>query len=218
MRPTRRTPSTPRVHEIMKRIFDFAFSLAGLLVLLPLLALMALWIKLDSKGPVFYRGIRRGRFGKPFRIYKFRTMVADAEKVGPVGTVEGDPRVTRAGAFLRKSKLDELPQLINVLKGQMSLVGPRPEADVYLQYYTEEEKEQILSVRPGITDYSSLKFHDEGRLLSNDNLVETYIREIKNEKVKIQMRYIREQSLWVDLKIILETIRVIFTSRLLNRV
>ena len=136
---------------MLKRLFDIIFSFLGLVALLPLFMLIALLVKLDFRGPVFFRGIRVGRFGKPFKMYKFRTMVANADELGGSPTADNDPRITRAGRFLRKYKLDELPQLIDVLKGEMSLVGPRPEVEEYVKLYSEEEK-AILSVCPGMTD------------------------------------------------------------------
>ncbi len=203
---------------MVKRVFDVALSFTGLVFLCPLFGIIALLIKLDSRGPIFYRGLRAGRFGRPFKIFKFRTMIADSDKIGPIGTPEGDPRVTKVGTLLRQHKLDELPQLINVLKGEMSLVGPRPEAFLYFQFYTEEEKKAVLSVCPGITDYGSLRFHDEGKLLDpKEDPVETYIEKIRDEKVKLQLQYIRDQSLWVDLKIISSTVITIITTRLAKR-
>jgi lipopolysaccharide/colanic/teichoic acid biosynthesis glycosyltransferase len=201
-----------------KRWFDVIFSAIGLVVLSPVLVLIAILIKATSPGPVFYRSERRGRFDKPFRIWKLRTMVAEGEKIGPLATPEGDPRITKVGRVLRKFKLDELPQLINVLVGEMSLVGPRPEAELYFQYYTPEERKTILSVRPGMTDYGSLYFHDEGKLLEgSDDPVKTYIEKIKDKKVQIQMEYIRDRSLWVDIKVILATITTIITTRIGGR-
>ena len=146
-----------------RRIVDLIASLSGLLILSPFFVVLGSLIKLDSKGPVFYGGERLGRFGKPFNMLKFRTMCSNVEEAGALITPEGDSRITRLGGFLRKYKLDELPQLINVVKGEMSLVGPRPEASFYFQYYAEDEKHTIHSVRPGMTDYGSLRFHDEGR-------------------------------------------------------
>ncbi len=197
-----------------KRLFDFIGSLLGLIVLSPLSLLLALLIKLDSPGPVFYRGVRIGRFGKPFRIFKFRTMVMNADKIGGPATPDGDQRVTRMGAFLRNYKLDELPQLLNVLKGEMSLVGPRPEHDFYFQYYSKEEKDAVLSVRPGMTDYGSLHFHDEGKLIVGADPSAVYIQNIKPEKVRLQLKYIRNQSLMRDVQIIFGTIAIILRTRL----
>jgi len=200
---------------LVKRLFDVLASGLGLIILSPCLLLVAMLIKLDSPGPVFYRGVRIGRSGKPFKIIKFRTMIKDAEAQGPLGTPEGDPRITRAGKVLRDFKLDELPQLLNVLKGDMSLVGPRPEAALYLQYYREEDKRAILSVRPGMTDYGSLRFHDEGKLLrESHDPVKSYIETIKDEKVKLQLEYIHNMSLAEDLKVIFLTIATILRTRL----
>jgi lipopolysaccharide/colanic/teichoic acid biosynthesis glycosyltransferase len=144
----------------MKRLFDIIFSLFGLIVLFPLLFALAILIKREDGAPVFYRGVRVGQYGKPFRIFKFRTMVVNAENIGGPSTADDDPRITGIGKFIRKYKLDELPQLINVLKGEMSVVGPRPEVPFYVNMFTEEEK-AILSVRPGITDWASLWNPDE---------------------------------------------------------
>jgi len=199
-----------------KRAFDLLCSIAGLVLLLPAFCVIAVLIKLGSRGPVFYRGVRLGRFGKAIRMYKFRTMVANAESVGMMGTPEGDKRITSVGAFLRKFKLDELPQLINVLKGEMSLVGPRPEAPFYIEYYSQEERDAILSVRPGMTDYGSLHFHDEGKLIAGADPVGTYVREIKPEKVRLQLEYIRRQSVVEDMRIILATLGVILRTRLVQ--
>src|SRR5215813_4854333 len=156
-----------------KRAFDLFFSTMGLVVFSPLFLVITLMIKLNSPGPAFYTGTRLGQFGRKIRMYKFRTMVANAEKQGPLATPEGDARVTTVGRFLRKYKLDELPQLINVVKGEMSLVGPRPEAPLYFEYYSKEEREAVLSVRPGMTDYGSMRFHDEGKLIVGDDPVGT---------------------------------------------
>ncbi len=192
-----------------KRLFDLLFSSIGLVLLSPLFGVIAILSKLDSPGPVFYRGARLGRRGKTIRMYKFRTMVADAEKLGPMGTPDGDPRVTKVGKFLRKFKLDELPQLINVWKGEMSLVGPRPEAPFYLGYYTEDERAAILS-------YASLRFHDEGKLIAGPDPVGEYISKIKPQKVRLQLEYVRDHSLAKDVRIILATIGVILKTRLLE--
>jgi len=195
---------------LAKRLFDIIVSSIGLLILSPLFLLIALFIKLDSPGPVFYRGIRVGRFGKPFRIFKFRTMVVDAEKLGGPSTADDDPRITRAGKFIRKYKLDELPQLINVLKGEMSIVGPRPEVQMYVDMFTEEEK-AILNVRPGMTDWASLWDIDEGAILAGSPDPEkTYMEKIRPEKLRLQLEYVRNHSFRVDMKIILKTLKSIF--------
>jgi lipopolysaccharide/colanic/teichoic acid biosynthesis glycosyltransferase len=185
-------------------------SLIGLSVASPLFLAMAILIKRGSRGPVFYRGERVGRFGKPFRMYKFRTMVVDADKLGGPSTAADDPRLTGIAGFLKKYQLDELPQLINVLKGEMSLVGPRPEVPIYANMFSEEEK-AILSVRPGMTDYASLWNFHEGELLQGSADPEkTYMEEIRPEKIRLQLKYIKERSFRVDLKIILKTLGKVF--------
>ena len=193
---------------MVKRLLDFVLSLVGLIILSPLFVVVAILIKLDSKGSVFYRGIRTGLCGKPFRIIKFRTMVANAEQLGGTSTAETDRRITRVGSWLRRRKLDELPQLINVLKGDMSLVGPRPEVEEYTRLYSEEEK-QILSVLPGITDLASIRFRDLNEILAKgddpDNYYAEHIRPIKNQ---LRLEYARNRSFWLDLKILLHTLRV----------
>ncbi len=194
---------------MLKRVFDFLSSLVGLILVSPILLTVAILIKREDGGPVFYRGVRVGRFGKPFRIFKFRTMVLNAEKLGGPSTADDDPRITRVGKFIRKLKLDELPQLINVLKGEMSAVGPRPEVQMYVDMFTEEEK-AILSVRPGITDWASIWNPDEGAILAGSSDPEkTYMEKIRPEKIRLQLKYVREQSLWVDLKIILWTLKAV---------
>ena len=205
----------PSEHDYLgRRLLDVCGAAAGLLCLLPLFLLISIWIKIDSKGPVFYRAIRLGRYGKPFQMFKFRSMRADADKVGALITPDKDSRVTRVGGFLRKFKLDELPQLINVLKGEMSLVGPRPEAALYFDYYSPDEKRAVLSVRPGMTDYGSLRFHDEGRLLAGSaDPIQTYL-DLREPKVRAQLEYIRDQSLLLDIKIIFRTIGVVATTRM----
>ncbi len=175
-------------------------------MLSPVLLFIAWRIKKENSGPVFYRGIRIGRYGKPFRIFKFRTMVPDAERRGGLSTADDDPRITRTGGFLRKYKIDELPQLINILKGDMSFVGPRPEVKHYVDMFTEREK-AILSVRPGITDWASLWNPDEGGVLAGSPDPErTYLEKIRPTKIDLQLRYVRERSFWIDLQIILKTI------------
>ncbi len=193
----------------MKRLTDIVFSFLGLLVLSPWLLAVALWIKLDSKGPVFYRGLRAGLRGRPFRIFKFRTMVADAERLGASSTPEDDPRVTRTGKFLRQYKLDELPQLLNVLAGDMSLVGPRPQVPWVVKLYSEAEK-QLLSVRPGITDYASIKFRNEGEILRGSaDPDKDYFEKIAPEKTRLGLEYVSHHSWDEDLKIIVATLRAL---------
>ena len=198
---------------MIKRLFDFVFSAIGLILLSPFLLAFAVWIKLDSPGSVFYRGIRAGKNFKPFRIYKFRSMVVNAEQIGGPSTPGDDTRVTKSGKFLRKYKLDELPQLINVFKGEMSIVGPRPEVVEYAKLYTAEEK-IVYSVKPGMTDYASLWNIDEGAILAGAKTTEEaerkYLEEIRPEKVRLQMKYVKEMSLWTDIKIFLQTIKQIF--------
>jgi lipopolysaccharide/colanic/teichoic acid biosynthesis glycosyltransferase len=190
----------------MKRLFDIVFSLLGLIILSPFILVLAILIKEEDGGSVFYRGVRVGRHGKPFRIFKFRTMVVNAENMGGTSTADDDPRITRVGRFLRRYKLDELPQLINVLKGEMSVVGPRPEVPFYVNMFTEEEK-AILNVRPGITDWASIWNPDEGAILAGSPDPEkAYMEKIRPEKIRLQLKYIRERSFWVDLKIIFQTL------------
>ena len=191
----------------MKRAFDLVVATLSLTVVSPLLAILGAWVKLDSQGPVFYRGLRAGRFGKPFRIFKFRTMAFDPQKSDGAWTSSDDPRITRAGATLRHYKLDELPQLINVIKGEMSLVGPRPEVLEAVQLYTDEEK-QLLAVRPGITDWASVKFCREGEILqSSQDPVHHYYHDIRPEKVRLGLEYVRNHSVVTDVRIILQTVR-----------
>ncbi len=199
----------------MKRFFDVVCSGMGLLILCPAFMMLAIAIKLNSHGPVFYRGTRVGRYGKPFKIYKFRSMVADAEKKGAASTSNTDMRVTSVGHFIRKFKFDEFSQLINVFIGDMSLVGPRPEVQKFVDMYNEEEK-QILNVRPGITDWSSIKFHNEGDIIEASGIAdadEAYVKLIRPEKLRLQMKYVRERSLWIDIKIIICTVLTIFITR-----
>jgi len=192
---------------IAKRLFDLFWASLGLVVLSPLFLVVAAWIKLDSAGPVFFRQTRVGRFEKPFRIYKFRTMVVDAEKRGLQITTGKDPRITRSGEFLRKTKIDELPQLINVVKGEMSLVGPRPEVPKYVEYYPDEAKKVIFSFRPGITDYAAILFRNENDLLEGSvDPEETYIKQVLPEKIALYLKYAKERTLWLDFRLIIGTI------------
>lgn len=195
-----------KLQIILKRGFDIIFSLLGLIVLLPAFLVIATAIKLDSNGPVFFRQVRVGKNGKEFKILKFRTMVVDAEKKGLQITVDKDSRITKVGRFLRKYKLDEFPQLINVLVGDMSFVGPRPEVPKYVALYNDEQK-IVLKVKPGITDIASIEYKDENTLLNqNDNPEKTYIEEIMPAKLKLNMKYIRNISAFNDIKLILKTI------------
>ncbi|MDU6115958.1 MAG: sugar transferase [Paeniclostridium sordellii] len=198
-----------KIHLIIKRLFDIATSFIGLILLSPVFILIAICIKLDSKGPVFFKQVRVGKNKKLFKIYKFRTMITDAEKLGKQITIGNDSRITRVGNFIRKSKLDELPQLINVLNGEMSLVGPRPEVPKYVEMYDEYQK-QILLVQPGITDYASIEFRNENDTLGKSSDPEkTYIQEIMPVKIDLNMKYINDISLIKDIKIIINTIRAI---------
>jgi lipopolysaccharide/colanic/teichoic acid biosynthesis glycosyltransferase len=193
-----------------KRTFDAFFSLMGLGVLSPLLLLIAVLIKLDSPGPVFYKGLRVGLGGHLFKMFKFRTMIINADKVGSSSTPDDDPRLTRTGRILRQYKLDELPQLINVLIGDMSLVGPRPQVKWAVDLYTPEERE-VLTVRPGITDYASLHFPNEGEILrGSTDPDKDYLEKIHPTKMRLSLEYVRSRSLWVDLKVILQTIATVF--------
>lgn len=190
-----------------KRLFDLLLSGLGLLVLSPLLLAVAAWIKLDSPGPVMFRQERVGRFGRTFRIHKFRTMRVDAPSLGPQITVGADPRITRSGRFLRASKLDELPQLWDVLRGAMSLVGPRPEVPRYVAMYPAALRELVLSVRPGITDPASLSFRDESELLARAADPEReYVDVVMPMKLRLAADYVRNASLAGDVRLILATL------------
>jgi lipopolysaccharide/colanic/teichoic acid biosynthesis glycosyltransferase len=198
---------------MLKRIFDIIFSLLGLFVLSPILLGLTFLIKKEDGGPVFYRGVRVGKDSKLFKIFKFRTMVVNAEKIGGPSTADDDPRITKVGNFIRKHKLDELPQLINVLKGEMSFVGPRPEVQYYVDMFSEEER-SILTVRPGITDWASIWNPDEGAILAGSPDPEkTYMEKIRPEKIRLQLKYARERSFWVDIKIIFVTLWAIVRKR-----
>lgn len=194
----------------MIRLIDFIASLFGLIVLLPVFLLIAIWIKLDDrKGPVFFRQTRVGKDGIDFGLYKFRSMYVDSDRHGLITVGGRDPRITRSGYYIRKYKLDELPQLINVLKGEMSMVGPRPEVRKYVDLYTDEQR-RVLSVRPGITDYASIEYLDENTLLAQSaDPDKTYIEEIMPAKIELNMKYINNPSLSEYLKIILKTITAI---------
>lgn len=202
-----------RLQLVFKRIFDIFLSLVGLLLTLPVLLVIAFIIKTTSKGPVFFKQIRVGQNGKYFKIYKFRTMVVDAEKKGMQITVGKDRRITKCGHFLRKTKLDELPQLINVLAGEMSFVGPRPEVPKYVELYTRNQR-GILKVRPGITDYASIEYFDENRLLGeSDNPEETYVRVIMKDKLQLNLKYLSRISIVEDVSVIFRTIAKVFTGK-----
>lgn len=196
----------------MKRLFDLVASGCGLLVLSPLLLIVAIWIKLDSRGPVFYRQVRVGYKNKDFRIFKFRSMRVGSDK-GSLVTIGGrDPRITRSGYFIRKYKLDELPQLINVFVGDMSLVGPRPEVRHYVNYWTPKQM-RVLDVRPGITDPASIKFRNENELMGQaEDPEDYYIHVIMQEKIKLYLAYVDHASFWYDLKLIFQTFKVIISE------
>ena len=198
--------------ELTKRLFDIFFSILGLVVLSPLFLVVAVWIKLDSRGPVFYRQVRVGRHNRDFRIFKFRSMRVGSDK-GSLVTIGGrDPRITRSGYIIRKLKLDELPQLINVLKGDMSFVGPRPEVRHYVDYWTEEQM-VVLSVRPGITDPASIKFRNENELMATaENPEEYYINVIMQEKLKLYIEYVNHHSLLTDIGLIFKTLWVVIAK------
>lgn len=194
-----------------KRIFDFVAASVGILVLSPLLLTIAIIIALDSRGPVFFRQTRVGIGERLFNIHKFRTMVANAESLGGQLTVSSDKRVTKIGAILRRYKLDELPQLFDVFRGEMSLVGPRPEVPKYVSYYPPESRKIIYSVRPGITDLASIEYKEESTLLnSTDDYEFIYINKIIPEKIKYYEKYVNNNSLFLDFQIILKTIAAIF--------
>ncbi|MEH7235741.1 sugar transferase [Bacillus sp. JJ1562] len=193
-------------NDAVKRFFDIVVSLIGLIILSPLLLIIAILIKVDSKGPVFFKQVRVGQHEKEFKILKFRTMVVDAEKQGKQITVGKDSRITRVGHFLRKYKVDEFPQLINVLIGDMSLVGPRPEVPKYTKYYNAAQK-AIFEIKPGITDYASIKYSDESELLGKaENPEKTYIEEIMVDKLHYNLEYLRNRSVIEDISIIMKTV------------
>jgi lipopolysaccharide/colanic/teichoic acid biosynthesis glycosyltransferase len=199
---------------LVKRSFDLLAAGAGLLVLAPLLLAVALWVRLDSRGPVLFRQVRIGRHGVPFEIYKFRTMAdrpgGGRRDAGPQLTAGQDPRVTRAGRFLRHYKLDELPQLLNVLEGTMSLVGPRPEVPRYVESYPPAVRNTVLSVRPGVTDLAAILYRDESAILGQAQDPErAYVDTILPVKLEYYQRYVRERSFWLDLGIIFRTLAAI---------
>jgi lipopolysaccharide/colanic/teichoic acid biosynthesis glycosyltransferase len=194
----------------MKRFFDLFAATAGLLFLAPLLVLLAVLVRLDSPGPILYRARRAGRYGKPFALLKFRTMTHQTGRPGPAITLAGDQRVTRTGRLLRHYKLDELPQLFNVLKGEMSLVGPRPEDPRYVALYTPEQR-QVLAVWPGITSPASLAYRDEAALLHGDDWEQVYTRQIMPHKLALELAYLQQQSFGRDLALIWQTILLLFS-------
>lgn len=198
-----------------KRLFDILVSSLWLFFASPILLICAIAIKLDSNGPVFYRGKRIGRDGRPFFIYKFRSMVDKAENLGPSSTNASDVRITRVGRHIRKYKLDELSQLINVLKGDMSIVGPRPQVKWAVDLFTEEEK-KVLLLRPGLTDWASIRFNNEEEIIEKSgysNPDEAYMKLIHPEKMRLQLKYLHERSFLTDLRIILDTAGMLLRTR-----
>ena len=196
----------------MKRFLDIIFSGLGLICLSPLFVFLALWVKLDSPGPVFYRQVRVGRNNRDFKLYKFRSMRVDSDKKGLITIGGHDPRVTQSGYYIRKYKLDEFPQLINVFLGDMSLVGPRPEVRKYVDMYTDEQM-HVLDVRPGITDMASIYYRNENELLEKANNPEKYYREvIMQDKLRINLEYVRNHSVIGDFRMILKTLFVVITK------
>jgi lipopolysaccharide/colanic/teichoic acid biosynthesis glycosyltransferase len=196
----------------VKRLFDIISSGIGLILLSPVFLLLAIWIKLDSKGPVFYRQVRVGKNGRDFKIYKFRSMRLGSDKKGLITVGGRDPRVTRSGYYIRKYKLDELPQLINVFIGDMSVVGPRPEVRKYVNLYTEEQL-KVLSVKPGITDVASIKYRNENELLEKAaDPDKMYIEVIMPDKLKYNLEYIKKQSFLYDIKLAFLTVKKIISG------
>lgn len=196
----------------MKRTFDIIASGLGLLCLSPLFAVLAVWIKCDSKGPVFYRQVRVGKGNKDFRLFKFRSMRPDSDKLGLITVGGHDPRVTRSGYYIRKYKLDEFPQLINVFKGDMSLVGPRPEVRKYVDMYTPAQM-HVLDVRPGITSLASIRYRNENDILAaSDDPDRTYIERVMPDKLAIDLEYVKRASLWNDIKLIFSTFKEIIAG------
>jgi len=195
--------------DLAKRATDLLLATAGFVLFCPLLLILMALVKLDSKGPAFYRGKRAGRFGRPFDVLKLRTMVANAEQLGGAESPADDPRITRIGSFLRRYKFDELPQLLNVIKGEMSLVGPRPEVLDEVRRYTAREL-QLLAVRPGITDWASIKFRNEDEILrgSQDPHL-AYHQKIRPDKIRLGLEYVEKRSMLVDFKILLHTLRAV---------
>lgn len=193
-----------------KRLFDISASLVGLLILAPVMAVAALAICLDSPGPALYRAVRVGQGGREFRLLKFRTMVSGADRKGPGITTAADPRVTRVGRVLRRAKLDELPQLVNVLLGDMSLVGPRPEDPRYVTLYSPEQR-RVLAVRPGVTSPASIRYRNEAALLDGPDWEARYVSEIMPSKLAAELEYIEARSFWKDLAILLRTLGAVWS-------
>jgi lipopolysaccharide/colanic/teichoic acid biosynthesis glycosyltransferase len=198
------------IYPVAKRVFDLLVASVALVILSPLLAVIALWVKLDSPGPVIYTGRRIGKGGKPFGMHKFRTMVINAEAIGGSSTPDDDPRLTASGKFLRRYKLDELPQLFNVVKGEMSLVGPRPQVEWAVKLYTPMER-LVLTIPPGITDYASVRFPNEGEILKGSTDPDRdYMEKIHPEKMRLSLEYVRNRSMLTDVSVIAQTAAAIF--------
>lgn len=195
-----------------KRVFDITFALLSLFLLWPVFLIISACIVMDTGRPIFYRGVRIGLNGKPFRIFKFRTMITNAEEIGGPSTALNDPRLTPVGKILRKYKMDELPQLFNILTGDMSFVGPRPQVEKYTKLYTGEER-IILSVRPGLTDYASIQFINLDAILGDENVDEKYLREVEPEKNRLRIQYVKDLSFWTDMKILFLTFLQMFKIR-----
>ncbi len=196
----------------MKRTFDIVASGLGLIILSPVFIILAVWIKADSRGPVFYRQVRVGRKNRDFRLFKFRSMRPDSDKLGLITVGGHDPRVTRSGYYIRKYKLDELPQLINVFIGDMSLVGPRPEVRKYVDMYTPEQM-RVLSVRPGITSLASIRYRNENDILAAAaDPDRAYIERVMPDKIAIDLEYVERATLWNDIKLIFSTFREIIVK------
>jgi len=196
---------------MLKRLFDIFFSIVGLIISFPIILVVFILIKLDSRGPVIYGAKRAGKKGKNFIMYKFRTMVVNADKIGGPSTSGDDPRLTKIGKILRKYKIDEIPQFINILNGDMSFVGPRPEIISEVELYDEKVREKILSVSPGLTDLASLAdLHEEEVLMGSADPHQAYREKIQPQKIKLQLEYIEKKSFWLDIKIIFKTIINIF--------
>lgn len=196
----------------MKRLFDIIASGLGLIVLSPLFAVLAVWIKADSKGPVFYRQTRVGKGNKDFRLFKFRSMKPDSDKLGLITVGGHDPRITKSGYYIRKYKLDEFPQLINVFVGDMSLVGPRPEVRKYVDMYTPEQM-RVLSVRPGITSLASIRYRNENDILAaSTDPDRCYIEQVMPDKLAIDLEYVKQANLWNDIRLIFSTFKEIITK------
>ncbi len=191
-----------------KHLIDYSLAFLGIVIFSPIFLVITVLVKISSPGPIFHKGIRTSKDGIPFRMFKFRTMVEYAEKIGGPSTALNDPRLTKIGKFLRTYKLDELPQLINILKGEMSFVGPRPQVKEYTQFYNKEEK-IILTVRPGMTDYATIRYIYLDKVLGNKDVDKLYREKIEPEKNKLRIKYAKNYSFLIDIKIILETIQAI---------